>query len=217
MARRTRQQREGAASKTAVLSYTNRFGDTYSLHEGRTRTGKARYFAAKTLREGALSAMPEGFEFCESINGVVSVRRIDLSAANVPEADVALARAEMARYVHLQGYRIEVIKGEIVVFEPMGGTPPDWATEVARRFFMRPKRFPGRGWQPEAPSSIRPGDEIRPVARAQGLQRPPDDVPRRWRVVVAACVGFTSRAAQTIPWLRGYRRVLRAIVNVADS
>ena len=139
MARRTRQQREGAASKTAVLSYTNRFGDTYSLHEGRTRTGKARYFAAKTLREGALSAMPEGFEFCESINGVVSVRRIDLAAANVPEADVALARAEMARYVHLQGYRIEVIKGEIVVFEPMGGTPPDWAAEVARRFFMRPE------------------------------------------------------------------------------
>ena len=137
MAPRTHQQRETAASETTVVTYTNRMGDTYYLHEGRTKTGKVRYFVAKTRREGVLSAMPEGFELSESINGVVSVRKIDLSAASVPEADAALARGEMARHPHLRDHRIEIIKGEIVVFEPTSGTSPDWATEVASPFFMR--------------------------------------------------------------------------------
>ncbi|MDW7760028.1 MAG: hypothetical protein SCM96_05240 [Acidobacteriota bacterium] len=102
------------------------------LIEGRTKTGKVRYYVSKTLREGALPAMPEGFEFSENINGVVSVRKIDSSAASVPEADVALARMEMARHPHLQGYRIEVVKGEIVVFEPRGGILSDWIMDVVR-------------------------------------------------------------------------------------
>jgi hypothetical protein len=33
-----------------------------------------------------------------------------MQAASIPEADVALARGEMARHAHLRGYRIEVIK-----------------------------------------------------------------------------------------------------------
>jgi len=57
-----------------TLSYTNRLGVTFYLHEGKTKTGKPRYFVAKTPREGALAAMPEGYEFSESINAVVSVR-----------------------------------------------------------------------------------------------------------------------------------------------
>ncbi len=121
------------------MTYTNRMGDTYYLHEGRTKTGKVRYFVAKTLHEGVLSAMPPGFEFSESINGVVSVRKIDVRAASVPEADVALARGEMTGHAHLRGYRIEGSKGEIVVFEPSAGSYPDWATEVARPFFTWPQ------------------------------------------------------------------------------
>ncbi len=121
------------------MTYTNRMGDTYYLHEGRTKAGKVRYFVAKTLREGVLSEMPEGFEFFESINGVVSVRKIDLSAASIPDGDVALVRAEMVRHAHLCGHRIDVIKGEIVVFEPLTGTSPDLATEVVRASFMRPQ------------------------------------------------------------------------------
>ena len=132
MACRTRCRHDRAASETAVVTYTNRMGDTYYLIEGRTKTGKVRYYVSKTLREGALPAMPEGFEFSENINGIVSVRKIDSSAASVPEADVALARMEMARHSHLRGYRIEVVKGEIVVFEPRAGTPSDWIMDVAR-------------------------------------------------------------------------------------
>lgn len=136
MARRTLRKRENAAPETAIVTYTNRMGDIYYLHEGGTKTGKARYFVAKTPREGVLSSIPDGFEFSESINGVVSVRKIDLSATNIPEADVALARAEMVRHAHLHGHRIEVIKGQIVVFEPAAGMSPDWTSTVTRPLFM---------------------------------------------------------------------------------
>jgi len=116
-------QRKSAASERQALSYTNRMGATYYLHEGRTKTGKVRYFVAKSLREGALPVMPRGFEFSESINGVVSVRKIDSSSEAIPKADVTRARAELARHAHLRRHRIEVVKGELVVFEPMPWGP----------------------------------------------------------------------------------------------
>ena len=78
---------------TEVLAFTNRRGAAYYLHEGKTKTGKARYFAAKTTRRGALSAMPVGYEISESINGVVSVGRVDASAPKIPDADLAMPAA----------------------------------------------------------------------------------------------------------------------------
>lgn len=139
MVRRTSQQQHGTAgSPTAVVTYTNRMGETYYLHEGRTKTGKVRYFVAKTTREGVLSAMPDGFEVAESINGVVSVRKIDLSAARIPDADRALASSEMARHAHLHSHRIEVIKGEIIVFEPTGAISEDVIAEMSRGLSMGP-------------------------------------------------------------------------------
>jgi len=104
-----------------ALSYRNRLGGTFYLHEGKTKTGKPRYFAAKTVGEAALAAMPAGYEFSESINGVVSVRRVDAKASKVPEGDLAIARAELARHPRLALHRVEEVKGEIVVFQPLHG------------------------------------------------------------------------------------------------
>ena len=124
----------------ATLSYTNRMGNTYYLHEGKTKTGKPRYFVAKTMRKGARSTMPEGYEFSESINGVVSVRRVSTgkSVSKIPDTDLAMARGELARHKHLQGHRVEVVKGEIVLFEPMGGMDPAAIAESARSAYVDP-------------------------------------------------------------------------------
>ena len=43
---------------SAALAYTNRKGDTYYLHGGKTKTGKPRYFFAKAAGSGSLSEMP---------------------------------------------------------------------------------------------------------------------------------------------------------------
>jgi hypothetical protein len=105
----------------SALTYTNRHGDRYYLHACRTRTGKLRYFVAKTSGEGTLDAMPEGYEFTESINGVVSVRCIDRRGPQAPEQHVELVRAEMGQHSHLRYYRAESVRGEIVIFEPSSG------------------------------------------------------------------------------------------------
>jgi hypothetical protein len=119
-------------------------GKTYYLHQGRTKTGKPRYFAARTVREGALTAMPEGYELTESINGVVSVRRVTAAVPKIPDADLALARAELARHPHLRRHRIEEVKGEIVVHEPLGSMSLDAMGEMARALGLSPAQMEAR-------------------------------------------------------------------------
>lgn len=120
------------------VSYTNRKGQVYYLHAGQTKTGKRRYFVAKTVGAGALAELPAGFEIVESVNAVVSVRRIDSSAHKIPEADVARVRAELAKHPRLYRYRAEVVKGEIIVFEPIGGLSDELARRLTASFQMTP-------------------------------------------------------------------------------
>ncbi|MBI4702615.1 MAG: hypothetical protein HY744_15955 [Deltaproteobacteria bacterium] len=101
-----------------AFAHTNRMGDTFYLHEGRTKTGKPRYFFAKTVGDGALAEMPDGFEVSESINAVVSVRRKRAAQRQVPAADVELVRAAVKQHRHLRDHDVSVVGPAIVVFEP---------------------------------------------------------------------------------------------------
>jgi hypothetical protein len=105
---------------SGALAYQNRRGETYYLHHGVTKTGKPRYFVAKTVGEGALATLPEGLEIAETANGVVSVRRVDTSANAIPAKDVETVRAFLAKHQRLHAYVAEVRKGEIVISEPVG-------------------------------------------------------------------------------------------------
>jgi hypothetical protein len=107
--------------KPDVLTRANRDGEPYYLHEGRTKTGKARYFVARTVGPDALGAMPAGFEIAESVNGVVSVRRVDPTRPQVAAADLLAVRAEVARHGHLRRYVVDARDGEIFVREPECG------------------------------------------------------------------------------------------------
>jgi hypothetical protein len=120
------------------VSYTNRKGQVYYLHAGQTKTGKRRYFVAKTIGAGVLAELPAGFEIVESINAVVSVRRIDPSARKIPETDLARVRAELAKHPRLRRYRADVVKGEIIVFEPIGGLSDELARHLKASFQMTP-------------------------------------------------------------------------------
>ena len=68
---------------------------------------------------------------------MVSVRRVDPRAPTVPEVDLARVRAELGRHSHLRRHRADAVKGEIIVFEPVGGlrdeVPTRFASELGRR------------------------------------------------------------------------------------
>jgi hypothetical protein len=119
-----------ATAAAHPVSYTNRKGQVYYLHAGKTRTGKPRYFVAKTIGAGALAELPAGFEIVENVNAVVSVRRIDPRARKVPETDLAQVRAELAKHPRLRRYRADAVKGEIIVFEPVGGLSDELARHL---------------------------------------------------------------------------------------
>jgi hypothetical protein len=106
------------AETTKVFSYENRLGDRYYLHEGKTKTGKPKYFFARDVRNGALAEMPEGFETTESINGVVSVRRKKPGEVSIPPSDVKLVEAAVERHRHLRWFKVQAIGNAIQVFEP---------------------------------------------------------------------------------------------------
>lgn len=119
-----------ATAAAHPVSYTNRKGQVYYLHAGKTKTGKPRYFVAKTIGAGALAELPAGFEIVENVNAVVSVRRIDPRARKVPETDLAQVRAELAKHPRLRRYRADAVKGEIIVFEPIGGLSDELARHL---------------------------------------------------------------------------------------
>jgi hypothetical protein len=75
---------------------------------------------AKTPGEGALTAMPVGYEVAESINGVVSVRRRTGEASQISEADVQIVRTAVAKRPHLSRQVVEH-KGDAIIHEPEGG------------------------------------------------------------------------------------------------
>lgn len=60
-----------------MITYKNRKNTTYYLKVGTTKTGKPRYYASSNTEKGEnASAMPEGSEFRENVNGKVSVGKI---------------------------------------------------------------------------------------------------------------------------------------------
>jgi hypothetical protein len=106
------------APEPIVFTHENRMGVTFYLHEGKTKTGKPRYFFTRDIRDGSLVELPEGYEVSESINGVVSVRKKKPGEVSVPAEDVTLVEAALGRHPHLRWYKAQAVGSAILIFEP---------------------------------------------------------------------------------------------------
>jgi len=62
--------------RSSVVTYRNRLGDLYYLHEGRTKTGKAKYFFSRKRNKPLAASIPDGFEVYESPNALVLLRKV---------------------------------------------------------------------------------------------------------------------------------------------
>lgn len=138
MSRRRDSTERDTGRNLEALAHTNRKGVRYYLHEGRTKTGKVRYFFARSVGDGALAELPAGWEIAESINGVVSVRRHRERAAKISADDLARVQAELRRHAHLRHHVAVVDRDAIVVHQP----DVDLAElrETAEKFALLPGR-----------------------------------------------------------------------------
>ena len=105
------------------VSYTNRKGQTYTLYQGQTKTGKPRYYFARTDQTPGepVSDIPPGYTISESINGVVSLAK-ERPALLQPE-EVAAVEAEVQRHPEAHRYRVATKQDRIEVYEQVG---PDY-------------------------------------------------------------------------------------------
>jgi hypothetical protein len=58
------------------ITHKNCHGQVYYLHEGKTKTGKPKYFVSMKSEGNLAAAIPAGFEIYERPGGLVSVRKI---------------------------------------------------------------------------------------------------------------------------------------------
>jgi hypothetical protein len=58
------------------IQYVNRKGDTYFLHESRTKTGKSKWFFSKKTEGTLAEVIPAGYEIYENHNAQVFLRTI---------------------------------------------------------------------------------------------------------------------------------------------
>ena len=98
----------------SVFEYINRKGVSYYLHARAGRDGTTRYTLKRT-KEGALAALPAGYEVVESVNGQASVRRTRVR--HISPEEEAIVRYGLKRHA-LSTYRLEIKGLHITVFEP---------------------------------------------------------------------------------------------------
>src|SRR5437868_3471695 len=112
------------------VSYTYRKGQTYTLYRGQTKTGKPRYYFARSSQSQSqaelVTELPSGFSISESVNGVVSLVK-DRPALIEPE-EVAVIEAEVQQHPEARRYRVAVKHDRIEIYEQIG---PDYNALVS--------------------------------------------------------------------------------------
>jgi len=105
------------------VSYTNRKGLTYTLYRGQTKTGKPRYYFARTSQGKGepVTELPPGFTISESVNGVVSLVK-DRPSLIQPE-EVAAIEVAVQQHPQARRYRVAVKHDQIEIYEQAG---PDY-------------------------------------------------------------------------------------------
>jgi hypothetical protein len=104
-------------TQSTALQYENRMGDVYYLQEGKTRTGKPRYYATKKPTGTPLAAMPAGYEFHERPDTAqVVVRKVTPSP--ITEFERQQAEAIVRRASGLTHVIVAIEGDALVVYTP---------------------------------------------------------------------------------------------------
>ena len=96
------------------VTHTNRRGQTYYLHAGTTRTGKARYWFSTKADGPLVGSIPEGHEVYENPGAQVFLRKVVPQL--VTPAEVAVVEDGLGRYAPGRNCIVDVQKEHIVVY-----------------------------------------------------------------------------------------------------
>lgn len=99
-----------------TVTHTNRRGNTYYLHQGKTKSGNPKYFFALRDEGDLVDDIPAGYEVYENPNAQVFLRRVP--AKIVTDEEVAVVKAGMQQFCRLKQYIVDVKKEAILIYTP---------------------------------------------------------------------------------------------------
>jgi hypothetical protein len=104
-------------TNSTALQYENRMDEVYYLQEGKTRTGRPKYYTGRKLTGTPLAAMPEGHEFYERPETAqVVVRKIPPSP--ITEFERRQAEDIVRRASGLKHFVVQIEDDALVVYTP---------------------------------------------------------------------------------------------------
>ncbi len=93
------------------ITHTNAKGQTFSLYQGTTKTGKPKYYFAMQSEGTLAKSMPAGYEIYENPNAQVFLRRIP--AKIITDQERQVVEDGMRKYASVQDYKIDV-RGNVI-------------------------------------------------------------------------------------------------------
>lgn len=100
-----------------VMEYVNRKGDTYYLQQGKTKTGKPKYYFGRRLSAVPLDAMPEGYEVYENPRSAqVYLRKVKPTEVTAMERE--MVADGVRRHAGLQHFVVAIEGDSLVIYTP---------------------------------------------------------------------------------------------------
>jgi hypothetical protein len=99
---------------TVPITYTNAKGQTFTLHQGTTKTGKSKYYFAMQSEGTLAESMPAGYEIYENPNAQVFLRRIPPKIITDEERQVV--EEGMRKYAEVKDYKVDVKGNAMVIY-----------------------------------------------------------------------------------------------------
>jgi hypothetical protein len=98
------------------VTYINRKGQTYYLHQGSTKSGKPKYFFARRDTGDLVETVPQGYEIYENPNARAVLRKMQPQI--ITDEELAIVEAGLQRYSQLERFIVDVKKNTIVIYTP---------------------------------------------------------------------------------------------------
>jgi hypothetical protein len=99
-----------------AVIWKNRREDIYYLHEGRTKTGKPKYYFARSDKGMIVDNIPDGYEIYENPNAQVFLRKKLVSLIKDEELD--LVERGVRQYADLKNFIVDRKERTMTVFLP---------------------------------------------------------------------------------------------------
>jgi hypothetical protein len=96
------------------ITHTNAKGQTFSLYQGTTKTGKPKYYFAMQSEGMPATAIPAGYEIYENPNAQVFLRRIPPKI--ITDAERQVVEEGMRTYAEVKDYKVDVRGNALLIY-----------------------------------------------------------------------------------------------------